>query len=259
MSPTPPPLAAMISAIRSIAGRRVASPTRLVVRTALSSAIPAASRTRAISSATRTGEAVASSQGRPGRRTSPPSSWSSPRPSTLPIWSPRGPRLPAARRPARTLGRQSRWPSTPTPVASQRSCQVFPGYSSICGRSWPSTQPTTADDAPIAAASSARPSPTTLPPASPRSESSVGPFLVALSANTSELLKSPGQDWWPVLEPHKILQGLVWLDDGGRWQPVRLNRKLVGQWAGGSTRRSFSGAGFLRSPRLRGGGVRRRR
>src|SRR5690349_5312029 len=41
------------------------------------------------------------------------------------------------------------------------------------------------------------PRPTTLPPISPRSESSVGPSLVALSANTSEPPKSPGQKWWP--------------------------------------------------------------
>jgi transposase InsO family protein len=50
---------------------------------------------------------------------------------------------------------------------------------------------------PIAAASSTRPGPTTLPPTSPRSESSVSPSLVALSANTSEPPKSPGQEWWP--------------------------------------------------------------
>src|SRR5260221_11594152 len=49
----------------------------------------------------------------------------------------------------------------------------------------------------IAAARSTRPGPTTLPPTSPRSESSVGPPLVALSANMSEPPKSPGQDWWP--------------------------------------------------------------
>ena len=41
-----------------------------------------------------------------------------------------GSRLPAACRPTRARGRQSRRPSTPTPVASQRSCQVFPGYGS---------------------------------------------------------------------------------------------------------------------------------
>jgi hypothetical protein len=35
------------------------------------------------------------------------------------------------------------------------------------------------------------------PPADPRSESSAGPSLVALSANTSEPPESPGQDWWP--------------------------------------------------------------
>src|SRR2546427_409235 len=51
MSPTPPPLAAMISAIRSIAGRKVESATTPVLRSAFSSAIPSGSRTRAISPA----------------------------------------------------------------------------------------------------------------------------------------------------------------------------------------------------------------
>jgi hypothetical protein len=69
--------------------------------------------------------------------------------------------------------------------------------SGICGRSWLSMRPITTDVAPIAAVSSARPAPTTLPPTCPRSESSVGPSLVASSANTSEPPKSPGQDWWP--------------------------------------------------------------
>src|SRR5260370_41802792 len=54
-----------------------------------------------------------------------------------------------------------------------------------------------ADVFPIAAAGSSRPGPTTRPPTSPRRESSVGPSLAALSANTSEPPKSPGQDWWP--------------------------------------------------------------
>ena len=66
---------------------------------------------------------------------------------------------------------------------------------------------------PHPAASSARPGPTTLPPASPRSESSVGPFLVAISANTSELLKSPGQDWWP---SSGTPQGITGLGVAGR-------------------------------------------
>jgi predicted membrane-bound mannosyltransferase len=39
------------------------------------------------------------------------------------------------------------------------------------------------------------PAPTALPPTSPRSGSSVGPSLVASSANTNEPPKIPGQDW----------------------------------------------------------------
>ena len=64
-------------------------------------------------------------------------------------------------------------------------------------RSWPSTRPTTTDDAPTAAASSARPGPTTPSPTSPRSGSSAGPSSAASSTNTSEPRRSPGQDRWP--------------------------------------------------------------
>ena len=56
---------------------------------------------------------------------------------------------------------------------------------------------TTTDDALIAAASSARPGPTTLPPTSPRSGSNVGPSSAASSTNTSEPHRSPGQHKWP--------------------------------------------------------------
>ena len=49
-------------------------------------------------------------------------------------------------------------------------------------------------EAHYAAASSARPGQTTLPPTSPRSESSVGPSSAASSANTNESPKSPDQD-----------------------------------------------------------------
>jgi hypothetical protein len=55
---------------------------------------------------------------------------------------------------------------------------------------------------PIAAASSTRPGPTTLPPTSPRSESGVGPSLAALSANTSEPPKAQVRTGGRVLEPH---------------------------------------------------------
>ena len=56
---------------------------------------------------------------------------------------------------------------------------------------------TTTDDDPIAAASSARPGPTTPSPTSPRSGSSAGPSSAASSTNTSGPRRSPGQDRWP--------------------------------------------------------------
>ena len=56
------------------------------------------------------------------------------------------------------------------------------------------TRPTTTDAAPIAAASSGRPSPTTLSLTSPRSRSSAGPSSAASSTSTSELHRCPGQD-----------------------------------------------------------------
>jgi len=59
----------------------------------------------------------------------------------------------------------------------------------------PSTRPITTDVAPIAAASSARTSQTTLQLTSPKSGSSDGPSLVASSSNTSEPPESPAQGW----------------------------------------------------------------
>jgi hypothetical protein len=53
------------------------------------------------------------------------------------------------------------------------------------------------DDAPIAAASSARPGLTTLSRTFPRSESCVGPPSAASSTNTSEPHRNPGQHQWP--------------------------------------------------------------
>ena len=50
---------------------------------------------------------------------------------------------------------------------------------------------------PIAAASSARPGPTTLSRTSPGSGSSVGPSSAASSTSTSEPHRKPGQDQWP--------------------------------------------------------------
>ena len=92
-------------------------------------------------------------------------------------------------------------PRSPTGCSSSAS--------GTCGRSWPSTRPTTTDVVPIAAASSTRPGPTTLPPTSPRSGSSVGPSLVALSANTSEPPKSLGQDGWPSSGAPRVAQDQV--------------------------------------------------
>jgi transposase InsO family protein len=62
-----------------------------------------------------------------------------------------------------------------------------------CGRSWPSTRPITTGGDPIAAASSARPAPTTLSPTLPGNGSSVGPSSAASSANTSGPHRIPGQ------------------------------------------------------------------
>ena len=50
---------------------------------------------------------------------------------------------------------------------------------------------------PIAAASSARPGPTTLSPTSPRNGSSAGPSSAASSTSTNEPHRSPGQHQWP--------------------------------------------------------------
>lgn len=119
-----------MSAIRSIAGRTVASPTVLVARTALNWASPWGSRTRAISLAMRSGDEVDMSQPSFGRRMSAPINWIKPMPRILVIRSPRRPRSPAAFRSLMSLSRQSRRPSTPAPVDSHRSCQVAPGCNS---------------------------------------------------------------------------------------------------------------------------------
>jgi hypothetical protein len=58
---------------------------------------------------------------------------------------------------------------------------------------------------PIAAASSTRPGPTTLPPTSPRSGSSADPSSAALSTNTSGPHRSHGQDRWPSSGPHRMV------------------------------------------------------
>ena len=81
MSATRPPLAAMIR--RDPLDRRVERgvPGPAASRSALRAVIPAGSRTRPISRGERAGEVVVSSQGSPGRMTSPPISWASPVPS----------------------------------------------------------------------------------------------------------------------------------------------------------------------------------
>lgn len=122
-----PPFAAMMSAIFSIAGSTVESPTVLAVRRARSLAMASPSRTRSISFAIRRGELVAINQPRSGRRTSPPISWTRPMPRILKSRSSRGPRLSTLIRSSMTRVRQSMRPLIPTPLASHRSCHVLPG------------------------------------------------------------------------------------------------------------------------------------
>src|SRR6266516_3253141 len=82
------------------------------------------------------------------------------------------------------------------------------------GSYWPSTRPTTTDDDPIAAASSAHPVQTTRSPTFPRSGSSAGPSSAASSTNTSGPRRSPGQGGWPSSgTPH---------GPGGEHEPFRM-------------------------------------
>ena len=112
-------------------------------------------------------------------------------------------------------------------------------------RSWPRMRLTTMDDAPIAAASSARPGLTTLSRTFPRSESCVGPPSAASSTNTSEPHRNPGQHQWPSsgtpqgvqeLPPGRVgaplrrrgdLQGFEHPSDGGRADPVAEFQQLA--------------------------------
>jgi hypothetical protein len=72
------------------------------------------------------------------------------------------------------------------------------GYRRVHGEpSRPGHHLSAATARPILRASSTRPGPITLPPTSPRSKSSADPSLGALSANTSEPPRSPGQDRGP--------------------------------------------------------------
>ena len=79
------------------------------------------------------------------------------------------------------------------------------GYScsanGICGPSWTSTRPTTTGGAPIAAASSARPGPTTCPLTSPRRGSGGDPSSAASSTNTSGPTGGPAtaRGWPPAV------------------------------------------------------------
>jgi hypothetical protein len=100
MAATGPPLAAMIAATRSTAWSKVFRPVVLASRSALRAAIPAASRARPISPASLARTGVVSSQGRPGRITSPPISWATPAPSLERSPAPSGPTRPAASRSA---------------------------------------------------------------------------------------------------------------------------------------------------------------
>jgi transposase InsO family protein len=72
-----------------------------------------------------------------------------------------------------------------------------------CGRSSPGMPGTTTDNAPTAAANSARLGPTTPSPTSPRSGSNAGPSSAASSTNTSGPRRCPGQTGGTVLAPHR--------------------------------------------------------
>jgi hypothetical protein len=110
------------------------------------------------------------------------------RPWPAPVSRPRRSRLEAPGRTPMPNGSYSPpGPRSPTGCSSSAN--------DTCGWSWPSTRRTTTDGAPIAAASSARPSPTTPSPTSARSGSSADPSSAGSSTNTSEPRRSPGQVW----------------------------------------------------------------
>ena len=96
---------------------------------------------------------------------------------------------------------------------------------------WPSIRLTTTHDAPIAAASSARPGPATLSPTSPSRGSSVGPSPAASSAHISASPKSPGQDWRPSSGTPQGRRGTV---RAGRVQSAARPR-AAGRRTGGAT------------------------
>src|ERR1022692_2692058 len=103
-----------------------------------------------------------------------------------------------------TLPRTQRW-HRPAPLpaasASPRTCPFA---------SWPRPQGCRTLPEPDRArpASSARPGPATLSPASPRSRSSTSPSPAASPTNTNEPRRSPGHDGWPTSgEPHRHATG----------------------------------------------------
>jgi hypothetical protein len=98
---------------------------------AVSSAKPAGSRVRVISAANRFGVAVVSSQARPGRITSAHISDSRPVPSTAASNRQSNDVLALRHRIGKPL--QSMRPSRSAPLASQRCCQVSPGW--VCSQS----------------------------------------------------------------------------------------------------------------------------
>ena len=136
MAATVPPLAAMITATRSSARSKVFRPVVLASRSAVRAVIPAGSRTRPISSARPTGAGVVSSQGRPGRITSPPISCVMPAPSRMCRRASSGLSRPASSRPLMTRSRQSPDRTASAPEESHRCCHVCPGCSSSQSRSF---------------------------------------------------------------------------------------------------------------------------
>jgi putative transposase len=82
-------------------------------------------------------------------------------------------------------------------VRTEVTDRMLISVNGTCGLSWLGTRAITTGDALIAAASSARPGPTTLSPTFPGSGSSVGRSSTASSTNTSGPRKIPGQRQWP--------------------------------------------------------------
>ena len=99
------------------------------------------------------------------------------------------PRSPRARTPTRNGSCSPPGPRSPARCSSSAN--------GICGRSWPSTRPAATAGALIAAGSSARPGPATLPRTSPRTGSGAGLSSAASSMSTSGPHRGPGQNRRP--------------------------------------------------------------